>query len=194
MSNKLLNKNYFNEKISGITYDEKTIKDIEFENCVFEKCIFVECIFDNCRFIDCKFVGCSISAGKPINSTFTSIKFEDSKIMGFDWTKAKSVRLLEFNNCNISYSNFSYLKLPHLKLIKCVAQETNFCDTDLQESIFTNTDFSKAVFLNTNLTKADFLFAYNYGIDVNANKIKKAKFSLPEAASLLRSFDIEIEY
>ncbi len=188
------NQNYFQEKISGLTDDGGKIQNIEFENCIFEKCIFIECIFDNCRFIDCEFSGCSISAGKPINSSFINIKFKDSKIMGMDWTKAKNARFLEFENCDISYSNFSFLKLPRLKLIKCISQEVNFCESDLSEAIFTNTDFSKSIFLNTNLTKADFRSAYNYGIDIHANKLKKAKFSLPEAASLLKSLDIEIEY
>lgn len=184
---------YYKEKFIGLTYTNQKIKNKEFENCIFEKCIFIECTFENCRFIDTNFFGCSISANKPYNSQFTNIVFKDSKIMGFDWTKARSVRLLTFECCDISYSNFSFLKLSNLKLVGCIAKEVSFNETDLTNGLFTKTDFLNSVFLNTNLTKADFRKAFNYGIDFNFNILKKAKFSLPEAASLLKSLDIMLE-
>ena len=184
---------YLKTKFIGQIYTKHKIINKEFENCTFEKCVFIECVFENCRFIDCNFSECSISANKPFNSLFTNITFKDSKIMGFDWTKAKSVRLLNFERCNISYSNFSFIKLPNLKLLECIANEVNFSEADLTNGVFTNTDFTKTVFSKTNLTKADFRKAYNYGIDFNFNILKNAKFSLPEAASLLKSLDIIIE-
>lgn len=39
---------------------------------------------------------------------------------------------------------------------------------------------------------ANFIGARNYAIDPTQNTLKKAKFSLPEAMSLLRSLDIEL--
>lgn len=184
---------YYKEKFIGLTHTNLKIQNKEFEDCVFEKCIFIECVFENCRFIDCSFSGCSISANKPYNSQFTNITFKDSKIMGFDWTKAKNIRSLIFERCDISYSNFSFVKLPNLKLLECIAKEVNFNEADLTNGVFSKTDFSKSVFLNTILTKADFRKAFNYGIDINFNKLTKAKFSLPEATSLLKSLDIILE-
>ncbi|MFH0773368.1 MAG: pentapeptide repeat-containing protein [bacterium] len=184
---------FYKETFTGITLTSQKIKNKEFENCTFEKCIFIECVFDTCRFIDSSFSGCSISANKPYNSQFINISFEDSKIMGFDWTKAKSIRLLSFKRCDISYSNFSYIKLPDLKIVECAAKEVNFNEADLTNGIFTKTDFSKSVFSSTNLTKADFRKAFNYCIDFTFNTVKKAKFSLPEATSLLRSLDIVLK-
>lgn len=184
---------FYKEAFLGLTCTGEKIKDKEFENCVFEKCIFIECIFDNCIFIDCIFSACSISANKPYNSRFTNIKFKDSKVMGCDFTKARSLRFLSFERCDISYSNFGYVKLPELILKECIAQEVNFNEADLTGGVFTKTDFLKAIFLNTNLTKADFRKAFNYGIDFKFNILKKTKFSLPEATSLLTSLDIELE-
>jgi len=165
------------EMVSGLIYTNVKIENKEFENCTFEKCRFIECIFENCRFIDSSFIECSISANKPYNSQFINISFKDSKIMGLDWTKAKSIYFLSFERCDISYSNFSFLKLPNLQLRECIAK----------------TDFSNTIFSHTNLTKTDFRKAFNYGIDINFNKLTKAKFSLPEATSLLKSLDIILE-
>jgi hypothetical protein len=50
-----------------------------------------------------------------------------------------------------------------------------------------------AIFENTNLEKCDFRSAYNYVIDPQNNKIKKAKFSKEGAIGLLRAFDIVID-
>ncbi|MBS0627616.1 MAG: pentapeptide repeat-containing protein, partial [Verrucomicrobia bacterium] len=60
--------------------------------------------------------------------------------------------------------------------------EVDFKDTDLLGTIFHNSD----------LSKADFSGSENYEIDVRLNKVKKARFSLPEALGLLRGFDIEV--
>lgn len=50
-----------------------------------------------------------------------------------------------------------------------------------------------AIFKNTNLESVDFRTSFNYSIDPDLNRIKKAKFSLSGIAGLLNKFDIEIE-
>ena len=45
-------------------------------------------------------------------------------------------------------------------------------------------------FRQCNLTRANFEEATGYAIDVKLNEVSKARFSLPEAVSLLRSLDI----
>ena len=184
---------YYKENFESLTYLSKTIQDREFENCTFEKCRFVECVFENCKFIDCTFSNCSLSAIKPFNSQFTDIVFKDSKIMGLDWTKAKNIRQLTFERCDLSYSNFSLIKLHNLKLLECVAKDVKFDGADLSLGVFTKTDFSNSIFSNTNLTGTDFRKAFNYDINFNFNKLTKAKFSIPEALSLLNSLDIILE-
>ena len=42
-----------------------------------------------------------------------------------------------------------------------------------------NCDFTRATFENTNIEKADFRTSFNYSMDPEINRIKKAKFSLP---------------
>ena len=75
----------------------------------------------------------------------------------------------------------------------CVAREVDFAETNFSETNLRGTDFTAARFANTNLTKADLRQAKNYSIRPDSNKIKKAKFSLPEAMLLLYGLDIELE-
>ena len=182
-----------NQSFKRITCTDEAVRRADFENCTFEKCTFVSSNFEHCRFTDCSFTECVISANKPTNSSFIHIRFKDSKVMGFDWTKSRLAHELSFEECDITYSNFSYLKLHKLLLLNCNAKECDFIGSDLTGSIFTDTNFEGSKFSQTNLTKADFRKAYNYGIDTQYNILKKALFSLPEASSLLLSLDIILE-
>jgi uncharacterized protein YjbI with pentapeptide repeats len=195
MDNAFKSKNqFFEETFSHIYLSDETIKDKEFEKCSFEKCSFIQVNFENCKFIDCVFFECVLSAVKPFNSSFSEVKFKDSKVIGVDWTKAKNIRFLDVETSQIDYSNFSFVKLPQLKLKNCVAHEVDFTEADLNEGDFEGTDFERTIFSKTNLTKCNFRKATNYLIDFRNNKVKKAKFSLPEAASLLRILDIDLDY
>jgi fluoroquinolone resistance protein len=55
------------------------------------------------------------------------------------------------------------------------------------------TRFSGSLFDNTNLFKANLKNCINYNINPLNNNIKKAKFSLPEALTLLDAFEIQIQ-
>ena len=71
--------------------------------------------------------------------------------------------------------------------------EVDFSETDLVGSVFKNCDLSGTIFENTHLEKADLRTAYNYHIDPESNKLKKAKFSLQGLPGLLDKYGLEIE-
>jgi uncharacterized protein YjbI with pentapeptide repeats len=71
--------------------------------------------------------------------------------------------------------------------------ETDFTECDLTGSTFDICDLTGATFDNTNLEKTSFSTAFNYSIDPEINRIKKAKFSVPGVLGLLNKYDIVIE-
>jgi uncharacterized protein YjbI with pentapeptide repeats len=75
----------------------------------------------------------------------------------------------------------------------CELKETDFTECDLMNSIFERCDLMDAKFENTVLEKVDFRTSFNYSINPEINKIKKAKFSLSAIAGLLDKYDIEID-
>lgn len=184
---------YYQEKFVQISLAQRVIKEIEFEDCTFTDCSIVDCKFESCTFINCKFDKCMISAIVPMQSRFVDVRFTDSKVMGVDWTKAKQVQNVSFENCQIDYSNFRLLKLHKIKMVACVAKETDFTEADFTEGNFTGTDFERSVFSKTILTKSNFTGAKNYAIDARHNSIKGAHFNLPEALILLDSLDVVIQ-
>lgn len=173
-------------KETGLNFSE-----IDFSCCTFKSCSITASKFVNCRFENCVFVDCDLSSCKLTDSQFVNPIFKSSKLIGIDWTLVQPIYTkIEFHDCMINYSNFFGLKLQRMEIINCTAKEVDFTETDLTKAIFSGTDLTASVFENTDLTQADLSQATNYTINANINRLKKTIFSLPEAASLLNTFDI----
>ena len=167
----------------------------EFHECTFDRCTLVEAALQGCRFVNCVFQRCDLSLVQVPNCSFAATRFEDSKAIGVDWTRAdwQAARLLDpigFFRCAISHSTFIGLSLPRVQFVNCVAVDVDFRESDLSQADFAGTDLSESLFSNTNLTEADLSGARNYDIDAGRNVLKQARFSLPEAMSLLYGLDI----
>ena len=99
----------------------------------------------------------------------------------------------------ISYSVvlivFDLLKfiLKRTSFFKSTLREVDFSQADLAECSFKECDLLKSRFSETNLIKADFRGAFSYIIDPVGNKVRGARFSLPEAQGLLAGLGITIE-
>jgi len=99
---------------------------------------------------------------------------------------------IDFTGCVLNYASFFGLRMKKRKLVGCAALEVDFAEADFTDADCTGTDFQRSRFLHTNLTRADFTGARNYSISPLLNQIKQAKFSLPEAMSLLYNLEITL--
>ena len=124
-------------------------------------------------------------------------RFVSSKLVGVDWTNvhrlAKLALSVEFEGCVLSGSTFFGMDLRRVRMTDCVAHDVDFRNADLTDATCTGTDFSGSRFADTTLIRADFRKAEGYAINPLQNRIAKAKFSLPEAASLLDGLDIVLD-
>lgn len=169
----------------------------EFRECRFVRCCFSESVLRACVFDECVFVECDLSLVKLPHSVFSSTRFEGSKIIGVNWTEASwpKSRLLVpvgFEKCVINHSVFLGLDLKGVRITECTAKDVDFREADLSKADFSGTDLSGAQFGRTNLTGANLESALSYRIVPAENTLKGARFSLPEAMSLLSGLDIEI--
>jgi fluoroquinolone resistance protein len=174
------------------------IASSDFDTCTFERCILTEAVLSHCRFTSCKFIACDLSLLCAPNCRFVDVEFIESKLAGVDWTVVGSTKTdrqlfsAAFDRCALDYSSFFGLRLK--KLSSCSALEVDFSEADLTGANCQRSDFAGAKFLHTNLSGANFVGARGYAIDLSANRAKKAKFSYPEAMSLLSAFDVIVEY
>jgi uncharacterized protein YjbI with pentapeptide repeats len=112
------------------------------------------------------------------------LQFEECNEFGLAFT---------FENCRLNNSSFYKLKIKKTLFKDSDLSEVDFTECDLSSAIFEKCNLLQTVFDNTNIEKADFRTSFNYTIDPENNKIKKAVFSINGVAGLLRKYNIEIE-
>lgn len=170
-----------------------TFTDREFTHCIIKNATLANASFVGCRFLDCTFQNCDLSNMNVTGSTWRDVIFEDSKLIGVNWTTATALKHPIWRRCALNFCNFSGLDLRKASFAACIAREAEFGHTNLAGADCQATDFAGSRFLQTNLTKADFRQAINYAIRPGDNLLKGARFSLPEATALLYGLDIVLE-
>jgi len=189
---------YHDQRFRELDLAGRRLVGSAFHDCQFEACAFAESIFQGCRFVGCSFKECDLSLVQVPGSAFSASRFLDSRVIGVDWTQANwsGVSLgqpIAFERCALSHSTFIGLSLPGLQVKDCVAADVDFRETDLSKADFSGSDLNQSLFANTNLSQADLSTARNYHIVPEQNVLKGARFTLPEAMSLLFNMDIVLE-
>jgi len=98
-----------------------------------------------------------------------------------------------FKDCLLDYAKFYALKLKKMQFINCSMLSVDFMSSDLTEALFDNCNLRRAVFSETNLTKADLSTSYDYALDLDKNKVKKAVFSTDGLKGLLEKYQLVIK-
>jgi uncharacterized protein YjbI with pentapeptide repeats len=182
------------EIFTGVDYSGQTLSDREFESCEFINCNFSKSNLSNSDFLNCKFMNCNFSMANFNNTGLKDVKFTDCKLMGIDFTRCNNFLLsFSFDKCYLNFSTFHRKKIKNTIFKDCSIKEVDFSETDLTASGFLNCDLARSIFNRTVLEKVDFRTAYNYSIDPELNRIKKAKFSQFGVAGLLDKYQISIE-
>jgi fluoroquinolone resistance protein len=122
------------------------------------------------------------------------VRFVNCKLLGVDFSGCQDFLFsVAFTGCTLDYAYFGKKNFKKTTFKSSSIKEANFTDTDLTSAVFLDCDLQCTVFQGTNLEKADFTSAYNYAMDPDQNRIKKAKFSQQGALGLLAKYDIIIK-
>jgi fluoroquinolone resistance protein len=188
---------YNDQLFNSLQLDGIQLTSSEFFDCVFRECSFVGSVINKCRFINCAFHECDLSLVQVPESSFSGLIFENSKVVGVnfaqaDWPISGLGKPIRFKKTTLNHSTFIGLSLKGIQITDCAAVDVDFREADLSQADFTGTDLSESLFGSTNLSQADLSQARNYLIDPGKNELKHARFSLPEAMSLLYSMDIQL--
>jgi uncharacterized protein YjbI with pentapeptide repeats len=166
----------------------------EYEKCTFAHCEFSNVDLSGITFVDCAFMGCNLSMARMIGTVLRDAEFKECKLQGVHFENCNQILLsLHFENCILNFSSFHKTKLKKTTFANCILQEVDFTGCDLTGSTFSNCDLSRTRFDRTILEKTDFRTSYNYSIDPEINRMKKAKFSIPGVVGLLDKYGIVVE-
>jgi fluoroquinolone resistance protein len=179
---------------SLVKFGEFDLADHTFENCVFKSCHFTDMSLARCDFVSSRFDGCEFVLAKLDNVTLNDVRFLNSKLVGLNFTDCNKFGFLpDFDGCLLDSVVFCRNNLKKSKFLRCTIRGCDFMEADMRESDFDGTSFERTEFQKCNLEKADFRFASAYQIDPMNNRLRKARFSLPEAQSFLGFLGITIE-
>lgn len=177
-----------------IDFKAQPLSKGEYEYCTFTGCDFSGTDMGNCRFIECTFSGCNLSMVKLTDTALRDVAFKDCKMLGLRFDTCNKFALaFTLENCTLNHSSFYKLKMIKAVIRNCQMHDMDLTECDLTSAVLDKCDLQQAIFDGTILEKADMRTAYNYSIDPERNKIKKAKFSLSGIAGLLDKYGITID-
>lgn len=189
-----MSKQYIEEKtFEKIDFSEQELVKGEYENCTFINCNFPNTALSGINFADCTFTGCNLSLSKLAQTALRDIKFKDCKLLGVHFESCSEFLFsVDFDGCMLNLSSFYKRNLKKARFKNCSLHEVDFSEADMSGSLLENCDLAGATFDHTILEKADLRSAYNFSIDPESNRIRKAKFSVSGIQGLLSKYNIEI--
>lgn len=186
---------YFEDKLfTPADIANNPIQRGDYENCRFIHCDLSSAELYGTGFIDCEFSHCNLSMIKADKKTsFRDVRFTDCKLQGIHFNDCNELLFAaRFENCLLQYASFYKMKMKNTLFRNCSFGEADLSEADFTNAVFDHCDFKGARFDHTILEKSDLSSSFNYSINPEKNKIRKAVFSIPEVTGLLHSYDILI--
>lgn len=192
---KIMSANYIiDAQITDKLYDVQDIMYKDFERCTFINCNFSNADFLGVAFTDCIFINCTFTEAKINYVSLRDASFTKCNFTGVNFSMVDSLLFsVEFKDCILDYAKFYTLKLKGTLFTNCSLTAVDFMKSDLTDVIFDNCNLHKSVFSDTIANKADFTTSYNFSIDPEKNKLRKAKFSYAGLKGLLDKYDLIVK-
>ncbi len=175
-------------------FEPEALMYADFENCVFNRCDFRACNFTGVAFIDCVFNDCNFASAKINYVGFRGAQFNRCNFSDVNFAMVDPLLFdISFTGCNLDYTKFYTLKLPRTIFTDCSIVASDFMSADLSDAIFDNCDLHQSTFIDTICHRTDFLSSFNYTMDPERNKLKKAIFSKDGLIGLLSKHGIVVK-
>ncbi|HSC53017.1 MAG TPA: pentapeptide repeat-containing protein [Phnomibacter sp.] len=186
---------YFVDRdFTSIHFLEAPLQAGEYEQCNFESCNMANAPLGNFQFIDCVFTNCDLSLANLSQTALRNVQFRHCKLVGVHFETCNPFLFeVHIEHSNLQLASFEGMKMKQAGFKNCQLLETDFTKADCTKAVFADCDFAGAIFDATILEQADFRTSYNYTIDPDSNRIRKAKFSMEGLEGLLQKYQIVID-
>lgn len=181
-------------KFENLKYTDSVPEPGDYENCTFLNCDFTNANLSDINFLESEFIDCNLSLAKLTQTSLIEVRFKNCKLLGLHFEDCNNQTIsVTFDGCMINLCSFNKLKLKKSVFVNSRIYEVDFSETDLTRSEFKNCDLQRTIFHHTDLEGADFRTSFNYIIDPESNRIRRARFSVSGISGLLNKYDIEID-
>lgn len=181
----------FNTTFKDHIFSENEIKFKEYEECTFSHCDFTNCNFSGVAFTDSNFDNCNFKEAEINYVGLRNVQFNNCDFTNVNFAMTDQLLFeFHFKDCLLDYSKFYALKLKQMTFTNCSMIAADFMGTDLTAVLFDNCNLHQAVFTDAKAEKADFVTSYNFTIDPEKTRLKKAQFSKDGLKGLLSKYEI----
>ena len=152
---------------------------------------------DHSVLTECQFLRCTVTNLKTTMSRAKFTDFENCTLNNIDWISlqgdgAFADPIESLRDCRLKYNTFTEMNLTKFKFAGSVIQRSMFAKCNLVSADFEKCDLLDTEFFQCDMRKANFKEASGYKVDIFGCKLQDAKFSLPEAVSLLGDLRIKL--
>lgn len=166
----------------------------EYESCTFAHCNFADCDLSGFRFVECTFTDCNLSNAHIAKTGFQDVSFTNCKLLGMRFDTSHDFGFsIVCSHCQLNHSAFYRVKLNHSSFTHCQLENVDFTEADLTGTTLRDCQLQDATFGQSILIKADLRGSTGYSIDPDQNRLRGARFSLPEVIGLLDKYEILVE-
>jgi len=181
-------------RFESVDFSPLDVAEHTFENCTFSSCHFREMDMRGARFHSCGLENCELVLCKTTHVRLNGVSFKSCKVMGINFATCDKFGFSPaFEDCVLESVAFFGNGMKRGKIVNCRMIDSEIIESDFREADFSDTSFQRVTFQNCMLEKADFRSACGYAIDPATNKLRGARFRLPEAVSFLGFLGIKIE-
>jgi uncharacterized protein YjbI with pentapeptide repeats len=177
----------------GIDFSEVHLEDRSFDDCLFRSCRFDRGSLGGAIFSGCRFDQCQLTLMTLKHTTLADVEFTGCKLVGLNFSDCDDLRFsITLRETVLDSVVIFDRRMKGSKILSCRIRDCELSGNDLRNADFGGTVFERTNFSRCNLENADFTTCQGYLIDPSTNRLKNAKFSLPEAESFLGFLGIKL--
>lgn len=186
------------ETFRELSFSGERFAGLTLVDCAFERCTFEGCVLSRCTLTQCRFLSCRVTEPKLEYSQAKFLELTDCALTNVNWSLLLpsggfGEPLEKLSDCRMKYNYFTNMDLRKFDFQGSQLTACLFGDCNLAEARFHGCGLTDTEFFRCALEGADFREAVGYKVDVPSCGLKGARFTLPEAASLLNSLGIRLE-
>jgi uncharacterized protein YjbI with pentapeptide repeats len=164
-----------------------------FEHCRFERCLLQAAELTRCEFVGCRFNGCNLAAARLLDCELRDAVFVDCKLSGVDWTAARRVERVSFENCVLDDAAFLGMKMHKTSFRGSRLRNAILAEADLSDADLSGCDLAGARFAGAKLLRADLRGAKGYSINPLETRVAGMRVSWPEGLALLAALGVDVQ-
>ncbi len=185
------------ERFSRLEFTEETFYDCDFSDCTFIDCTCENCKLDHSVLSECQFIRCTITDLKTTMSRAKFTGLQGCTLNNIDWMSLQgdgsfADPIEKLQGCRLKYNTFTEMNFTKFNFAGNEIQRSMFAKCNLVSADFEKCDLLDTEFYQCDMRKANFKEAGGYKVDIFGCKLQDAKFSLPEAVSLLGDLRIKL--